>query len=44
MTAKKATKTANPSAKKAAEERWNLKNVVAYKNGSVELSFSAVTA
>jgi dihydrofolate reductase len=26
------------------EERWNLKNVVAYKNGFVELSYSAVTA
>jgi dihydrofolate reductase len=25
------------------EERWNLKNVVAYKNGFVELSYSAVT-
>ena len=24
------------------EERWNLKNVVAYKNGFVELSYSAV--
>jgi dihydrofolate reductase len=24
-----------------AEERWNLKNVVAYKNGFVELSYSA---
>jgi dihydrofolate reductase len=23
------------------EERWNLKNVVAYKNGFVELSYSA---
>jgi dihydrofolate reductase len=27
-----------------AEERWNLKNVVAYKNGFVELSYSAATA
>jgi len=26
------------------EERWNLKNVVAYKNGFVELSYSAGTA
>ena len=26
-----------------AEKRWNLKNVVAYKNGFVELSYSAVT-
>ena len=26
------------------EERWNLKNVVAYKNGFVELSYSAHTA
>src|SRR5271157_3451496 len=26
------------------EERWNLKNVVAYKNGFVELSYSAPTA
>ena len=26
------------------EERWNLKDVVAYKNGFVELSYSAVTA
>jgi len=25
------------------EERWNLKNVVAYKNGFVELSYSAAT-
>ena len=25
------------------EERWNLKDVVAYKNGFVELSFSAPT-
>jgi dihydrofolate reductase len=25
-----------------AEERWNLKNVVAYKNGFVELSYSAL--
>src|SRR5882724_10679847 len=25
------------------EDRWNLKNVVAYKNGFVELSYSAVT-
>ena len=25
-------------------ERWNLKNVVAYKNGFVELSYSAATA
>jgi dihydrofolate reductase len=24
-----------------AEERWDLKNVVAYKNGFVELSYSA---
>jgi hypothetical protein len=23
------------------EEKWNLKNVVAYKNGFVELSYSA---
>jgi len=28
----------------AAEQRWNLKNVVAYKNGFVELSYSATTA
>ena len=27
-----------------AAERWNLKNVVAYKNGFVELSYSAATA
>jgi dihydrofolate reductase len=27
-----------------AEKRWNLKNVVAYKNGFVELSYSASTA
>ena len=27
-----------------AEDRWNLKNVVAYKNGFVELSYSAATA
>jgi dihydrofolate reductase len=27
-----------------AEERWNLKSVVAYKNGFVELSYSAFTA
>jgi dihydrofolate reductase len=27
-----------------AEERWNLKNVVAYKNGFVELSYSASPA
>ncbi|MGA9564456.1 MAG: dihydrofolate reductase family protein [Candidatus Korobacteraceae bacterium] len=27
-----------------AEERWNLKNVVAYKNGFVELSYSAPSA
>ena len=27
-----------------AEKRWNLKNVVAYKNGFVELSYSAPTA
>jgi dihydrofolate reductase len=27
-----------------AEKRWNLKNVVAYKNGFVELSYSALTA
>ena len=27
-----------------AEERWNLKSVVAYKNGFVELSYSAPTA
>ena len=27
-----------------SEERWNLKNVVAYKNGFVELSYSAPTA
>jgi dihydrofolate reductase len=26
------------------EERWNLKNVIAYKNGFVELSYSAPTA
>jgi dihydrofolate reductase len=26
------------------EEKWNLKNVVAYKNGFVELSYSAPTA
>jgi dihydrofolate reductase len=26
------------------EERWNLKNVVAYKNGFVELSYSARAA
>jgi hypothetical protein len=26
------------------EERWDLKNVVAYKNGFVELSYSASTA
>jgi len=26
------------------EQRWNLKNVVAYKNGFVELSYSASTA
>jgi dihydrofolate reductase len=26
------------------EQRWNLKNVVAYKNGFVELSYSATTA
>jgi dihydrofolate reductase len=26
------------------EERWNLKDVVAYKNGFVELSYSAPTA
>jgi dihydrofolate reductase len=26
------------------EKRWNLKNVVAYKNGFVELSYSAPTA
>jgi len=26
------------------EERWNLKNVVAYQNGFVELSYSAATA
>ena len=25
-----------------AEEQWNLKNVVAYKNGFVELSYSAL--
>ena len=25
------------------EERWDLKNVVAYKNGFVELSYSAST-
>jgi len=25
-----------------AEKRWNLKNVVAYKNGFVELSYSAL--
>jgi dihydrofolate reductase len=28
----------------ATEKRWNLKNVVAYKNGFVELSYSAATA
>lgn len=28
----------------STEERWNLKNVVAYKNGFVELSYSAPTA
>jgi dihydrofolate reductase len=27
-----------------AEEKWNLRNVVAYKNGFVELSYSALTA
>jgi dihydrofolate reductase len=27
-----------------AEQRWNLKNVVAYKNGFVELSYSAAMA
>ena len=27
-----------------AEERWNLRNVAAYKNGFVELSYSAPTA
>jgi dihydrofolate reductase len=27
-----------------AEKRWNLKNVVAYKNGFVEISYSAPTA
>jgi len=26
------------------EKRWNLKNVVAYKNGFVELSYSALTS
>ena len=26
------------------EKRWNLKNVIAYKNGFVELSYSAATA
>jgi dihydrofolate reductase len=26
------------------EQRWNLKSVVAYKNGFVELSYSAATA
>ncbi len=26
------------------EQRWNLKNVVAYKNGFVELSYSARTS
>ena len=26
------------------QQRWNLKNVVAYKNGFVELSYSASTA
>jgi dihydrofolate reductase len=26
------------------EERWNLKNVIAYKNGFVELSYSALKA
>jgi len=26
------------------EERWNLKNVVAYKNGFVELLYSAPNA
>ena len=28
----------------AQEKRWNLKNVAAYKNGFVELSYSAATA
>jgi dihydrofolate reductase len=28
----------------ATEERWNLKNVIAYKNGFVELTYSAVKA
>ena len=27
-----------------AEQRWSLKNVVAYRNGYVELSYSACTA
>ncbi len=27
-----------------AEKRWNLKDVVAYKNGFIELSYSAATA
>jgi dihydrofolate reductase len=27
-----------------AQERWNLKNAIAYKNGFVELSYSATTA
>jgi hypothetical protein len=26
------------------EEKWNLKNVVAYRNGFVELSYSAAAA
>jgi dihydrofolate reductase len=26
------------------EQRWDLKNVVAYKNGFVELSYAAATA
>jgi dihydrofolate reductase len=28
----------------ASEEKWNLKNVVAYKNGFVELSYSVAAA
>ena len=28
----------------ATEARWRLKNVAAYKNGFVELSYSALTA
>ncbi len=29
---------------RSTEKRWNLKNVVAYRNGFVELSYSAATA